>query len=96
LTPEFRPWVVPFKVTGDTVLSSDMHRHLGGRGRSALHGKSLLGADQSIGFSRKTDGRKGEIAENRCPVAKVRLARKTLSIRIGRSDAGGVFDLSNS
>jgi hypothetical protein len=30
-------------------------------GRSALHGKSLLGADQSIGFPRKTDGRKGEL-----------------------------------
>ena len=45
-------------------------------GRSALHGKSLLGAEQSIGFPRKTDGRKGEIAENRCPVAKVRLVAR--------------------
>ena len=45
-------------------------------GRSALQGKPPHGADQSIEHPKETNGCRGIIPENRCPVAKVRLGAR--------------------
>jgi hypothetical protein len=44
--------------------------------RSALQRKSLVEGVQKVVFPSKTAGRPAQISENRCPVAKVRLAHR--------------------